>query len=677
MARQGQHRGLFRRYAILLFSVIMLVALGITLLLTDFASDQFVAYELDTVQTSMDSAASDLETQYLLMRDVAHRIRSTYAYRPGILRSDATRELEVLKDFVRYANYSPLIHSYFLMYQGDQKIYTSEGRASYFPYYAGVTFQSDLQEADALFQTLNQVERETVLTLGTQRLLLFPIRFTNVQDTASNALLCFLLTPEQLENRMRSVGPRLPEETALYLGEDCVWTAFDEAAAGSPGVYALSAASEKGIVTLRGRVNIARLPLLLSSVPPWLYVGIVLAFLVTSVLAMLLAHAAVRPLQQLIRKYAAPTDQLQNEFEQLDQLVARIEEENQHSARVLRDRTLMTILRGYYSERVVDRLGLTELSFDKAQYCAAVIQSSALPAAQIEPLLARLEGCGGAQTRVYAVHLPSDHLIAIILGFDSGEAKEESIRRMTQLLQERAALFVGEACTTPHRLSASYVDALTAYQRGQDQEVIDVHSYILRLVAACETDHQSLQDQLQQQLQSQYALAAPTLVKKFAAEAVGELNTLAAQKNVALDNERLSALVTLPSMELLLKDLHEVAAQAFRREVSPAAARANQTAMAIVAYIQEHSADPDLSLGDISAHFSFSNDYISTLVKEVTGMAFKEYLTDLRMRRACTLLVERRDMTITEISEAVGYRKPSNFIRKFKELYGVTPTQYR
>lgn len=677
MARQGQRKGLFRRYAILLFSVIMLVALGITMLLTDFASDQFVAYELDTVQSSMDAAVSDLETQYLLMQDVAHRIRSTYAYRPGILHSDATREMEVLKDFARYANYSPLIHSYFLMYQGDRKIYTSEGRSSYFPYYAGMMLRTNEQEADALFQALNQVDRETVFALGEQRLILFPIRFTNVQDTASNALLCFLLTPELLENRMRSVGPRLPESTTLRLADACVWSAPAASDSNTPNRYALSAVSEKGLVALQGTVDIARLPLLLSSVPPWLYVGIVLAFLMTSALAVLLARAAVRPLQQLIQKYAAPTDQLKNEFEQLDQLVARIEEENQHSAHILRDRTLMTILRGYYSERVVDRLGLTELSFDKAQYCAAVIQSTALPPTQIEPLIAQLENCSSTQTRIYAVHLPSDQLIAIILGFDSAEAKEESIRQMTQLLQERAALFVGEACSTPHRLSASYVDALTAYQRGQDQDVIDVHSYILRLVAACETDNQSLQAQLQQQLQSQYALAAPTLVKKFAAEAVGELNTLAAQKNVTLDNERLSALVTLPSMELLLKDLHEIAAQAFRREVSPSAARANQAATAIVAHIQEHSANPDLSLGDISAHFSFSNDYISAMVKTVTGMAFKEYLTDLRMRRACTLLVERRDMTITEISEAVGYRKPSNFIRKFKELYGVTPTQYR
>ena len=84
----------------------------------------------------------------------------------------------------------------------------------------------------------------------------------------------------------------------------------------------LSVQSEEAMVQLQGVVHIERWPLLLSAVPQWLYLGIVLAFVTVSALAVLLAWAAVRPLQHLIRKYAAPTDQLQNEFVQLDQLVA-------------------------------------------------------------------------------------------------------------------------------------------------------------------------------------------------------------------------------------------------------------------------------------------------------------------------------------------------------------------
>ena len=268
-------------------------------------------------------------------------------------------------------------------------------------------------------------------------------------------------------------------------------------------------------------------------------------------------------------------------------------------------------------------------------------------------------------------------MIAVIIGFDASVEKEKTIAQISERLPENMALFVGAVCSTPHRLSASYVDALTAYQRGQNQEIMDIHSYVLRMVAASESDQQTLQEQLQQQMRTQYQSASSTLIKKCATELVGELSTLAVQKHVTLDHERLNALVTLSSMDLLLKDVQEIIQQAFHREASPGTDRMNQTAMAIVEYIHANSFDPDLNLSDISLHFNLSNDYISSMVKTMTGLAFKEYVTDLRMRRACTLLVERRDMTITEVSEAVGYRKVSNFIRKFKELYGVTPSQYR
>ena len=170
---------------------------------------------------------------------------------------------------------------------------------------------------------------------------------------------------------------------------------------------------------------------------------------------MLLAWAAVRPLQHLIRKYAAPTDQLQNEFVQLDQLVARIEEENQHSARLLRDRTLLTILQGYYSERVVGRWGLTPLNFDKGQYCAAVVSTAQLSNEAAEDMVGQIEALSSEHVRVFAVQIQTDTMIAVIIGFDASVEKEKTIAQISERLPENMALFVVAVCSTPHRLSAS------------------------------------------------------------------------------------------------------------------------------------------------------------------------------------------------------------------------------
>lgn len=674
MTRRWQQTGLFKWYAIIFFLTIMLVAMGITLLLLDFSSDKFVAYELDNVKASMTAAVNDLEKQYKTMRDVAYQIRSTYDYRPGVVQEDVSRELAVLEDFSRYTNYSPLIGKYFLMYHNSEKIYTSEGKTSYFSYYLANQLGLSEYETDTLFLQLNALEEETVLSIGKKLLFLFPIRFTNVNQELGNAVLCFLLSPEEAQNRMQTIASILPDHSVLKLQDSTLW---EEDLPGGENIYQLDAVSDEGMVHLSGTVEIDRWPLLLSSVPQWLYVGIVLAFVAVSALAVLLAQAAVRPLKHLLRKYAPPTDQLQNEFVQLDRLVARIEEENQHSARVLRDRTLMMILQGYYSERVIGRWGLTPLHFDKAQYCAAVMRVGSSSPDEIEALVSQIESLSNEKVRVFAVQLPMEAMIAIIIGFSVSAEKEKLVSQFTGLLPEHASLFVGEVCTTPQRLSASYVDALSAYQHGAHQEIMDARSYVLRMVAACESGQTELQAQLQQQMSAQYEHATLVLTKKLATELVREISSLAVQKHVALDNERLSGLTILSNMELLLADAQGIICQAFHREAAPQPDRTNQTAMAIVEYIQVNSGNPDLNLSDISLHFGLSNDYISAMVKNITGLAFKEYLTDLRMRHACAMLIDRRDMTVTEISEAVGYRKPSNFIKKFKEVYGVTPSQYR
>lgn len=679
--------GLVKQYAVLFFVAIMVVAMGITMVLLNFSSEKFTSYELKNQESSMVLAVNDIENQYDTLSDVAHQIRSTSSYRPGILRSDAYREIELLKDFSRFVNYSPLISQYFLFYQNSQKIYTSEGRTSYFSFYAASALQLDGGQSQELFNTLNTTEQELCLTFDGKSLLAFPIRFVNVDDGTESAVLCFIITQQDLKKRMGFIAATLPDQLTLSLRETVLLDggiADASSARMQTGVtaldgnrYRLAVTSDHGFISAVGEVEIDRWPLLLSSVPQWLYICIVLALLIVSAVAALLARAAVRPLRRLIRKYAAPADPLQNEFEQLDQLVARIEEENQNSARLLRDRTLLMILHGYYSERLLSRWGFSHLNFDKRMYCAAVIGADSLEQAKIESTIDLIESSSDDRIRAFALYAASNNMIAAILGFDDPAEKERVLQNIQYGLPNTVVLFVGEVCDTPQRLSVSYLSALTALQHSQSQETMDAHSYAVRLVAAAEADNRALMEQLHRQVRFQYDPSSAILIKKFAMELSGELSALAADKQVPLDRDRLNELIMLSDLELLLKDAEELVCAAFFREPSSTLDRQSQTANAIVSYINAHAFDPDLSLSDVGARFDLSNDYASAMVKNATGLAFKEYLTDLRMRRACALLLERRDMTVTEISEAVGYRKPSNFIRKFKDIYGVTPAQYR
>ena len=62
--------------------------------------------------------------------------------------------------------------------------------------------------------------------------------------------------------------------------------------------------------------------------------------------------------------------------------------------------------------------------------------------------------------------------------------------------------------------------------------------------------------------------------------------------------------------------------------------------------------------------------------KERNRVSPNEYLAILRVERSKQLLTET-ELSIKEIAVNVGYYDASSFIRRFKQITGVTPLQYR
>lgn len=95
----------------------------------------------------------------------------------------------------------------------------------------------------------------------------------------------------------------------------------------------------------------------------------------------------------------------------------------------------------------------------------------------------------------------------------------------------------------------------------------------------------------------------------------------------------------------------------------------------IVEYIQLHLTEPDLCLQPVADHFNLSSTYISTLVKNETGMNFSNYCEKLRIANACELLREGKQ--IQTVAEEVGYSSTHTFRRVFKKVVGTLPSQYQ
>lgn len=93
-------------------------------------------------------------------------------------------------------------------------------------------------------------------------------------------------------------------------------------------------------------------------------------------------------------------------------------------------------------------------------------------------------------------------------------------------------------------------------------------------------------------------------------------------------------------------------------------------------YIDHNFTDAELSLHAVAARVGHSPCHFSTVFGEETGQTFKEYLTQLRLKRAQELL-RTTTLRTADISDRVGYNDPHYFSLVFRKNVGLTPKEFR
>lgn len=91
-------------------------------------------------------------------------------------------------------------------------------------------------------------------------------------------------------------------------------------------------------------------------------------------------------------------------------------------------------------------------------------------------------------------------------------------------------------------------------------------------------------------------------------------------------------------------------------------------------YMQSHYQDTNTQ--ELMDLFHFQKDYFNRLIKKKTGMTYSEYLQNIRLKKAKTMLLET-NLSVSEIAEQVGYHNKGYFYKIFTEKFGMTPAKYR
>ncbi|WP_234859405.1 AraC family transcriptional regulator [Aquimarina aquimarini] len=87
--------------------------------------------------------------------------------------------------------------------------------------------------------------------------------------------------------------------------------------------------------------------------------------------------------------------------------------------------------------------------------------------------------------------------------------------------------------------------------------------------------------------------------------------------------------------------------------------------------------DKELSLETIATVACYSPFHFHRIFKAIIGETLNSYINRKRIEKAASILMHRKEISITQLSLQYGFTSNSSFTRAFKKFYGVNPSEFR
>jgi AraC-like DNA-binding protein len=105
-----------------------------------------------------------------------------------------------------------------------------------------------------------------------------------------------------------------------------------------------------------------------------------------------------------------------------------------------------------------------------------------------------------------------------------------------------------------------------------------------------------------------------------------------------------------------------------KHNISPNVAR-------IIEWLKANYYKP-IAITDLADEFGYNPDYLSSLFKKSTGCSLIHYINKIRIESSKSFLSDF-NFTIKEVGYSCGFTDEKYFMKTFKKMEGITPTQYK
>ena len=97
----------------------------------------------------------------------------------------------------------------------------------------------------------------------------------------------------------------------------------------------------------------------------------------------------------------------------------------------------------------------------------------------------------------------------------------------------------------------------------------------------------------------------------------------------------------------------------------------------LCARIEDHAFNDGLTVQKLLRLVGMSRTDLHRKLSLSVGMSATEYIRYVRLRRASVLLLEKPELSINEAALEVGFNSQSYFSKRFREIFGDSPTEWR
>lgn len=95
----------------------------------------------------------------------------------------------------------------------------------------------------------------------------------------------------------------------------------------------------------------------------------------------------------------------------------------------------------------------------------------------------------------------------------------------------------------------------------------------------------------------------------------------------------------------------------------------------ILSYINSNI-EKNLTLKDIAEEFHYCEKHLNHIFQSSMNISPKKFINDTKLNNVCFLL-STTSLTLQELAEKYSYASASHLANRFKQKFGITPTEYR